>query len=100
MEAVHGLLGYFNPALPFSAEELRHNYDFWIDADVQTSPLILEWMLTDFFGEYTDEVKNRILSPCLREDINYPHLSAPRRKSWIISLLSKRRIRTHGYAMP
>ncbi len=61
MEAVHGLLGYFNPALPFSAEELRHNYDFWIDADVQTSPLILEWMLTDFFGEYTDEVKKSYL---------------------------------------
>ncbi|MDE6771493.1 MAG: 4-alpha-glucanotransferase, partial [Muribaculaceae bacterium] len=57
LDAVHGLLGYFNPALPFSPEELRHNYDFWIDRDVQTNPLILEWMLTDFFGEYTDEVK-------------------------------------------
>lgn len=61
MDAVHGLLGYFNPALPFSPEELRHNYDFWIDTEVQAKPLILEWMLYDFFGEYTDEVKKSYL---------------------------------------
>lgn len=61
MDAVHGLLGYFNPALPYSPEELRHSYDFWIDPEVQTKPLILEWMLTDFFGEYTDDVKKTYL---------------------------------------
>jgi 4-alpha-glucanotransferase len=61
MTAVHGLLGYFNPALPFSPEQLRHDYDFWINPDVQTKPLILEWMLSDFFGEYTAEVKESFL---------------------------------------
>lgn len=61
MDAIHGLLGYFNPALPFSPEELRHSFDFWINPDVQTKPLILEWMLSDFFGEYVDEVKNTYL---------------------------------------
>ena len=61
LNAVHGLLGYFNPALPFSPEELRNNYDFWIDPEVQTYPLILEWMLGDFFGEYTEEVKEQFL---------------------------------------
>ncbi|MDE5552763.1 MAG: 4-alpha-glucanotransferase, partial [Muribaculaceae bacterium] len=61
LDAVHGLLGYFNPALPYSAEELRHNFDFWIDPEVQCNPLILEWMLTDFFGETTDEVKSLYL---------------------------------------
>lgn len=61
MDAVHGLLGYFNPAMPFSPEELRNNYDFWINEDLQTKPLILEWMLGDFFGEYTEEVKERFL---------------------------------------
>ena len=61
IDAVHGLLGYFNPAMPFSPDELRNNYDFWIDPSVQTSPLILEWMLTDFFGEYTQEAKERFL---------------------------------------
>lgn len=61
MNATHGLLGYFNPALPFSPEELRNNYDFWINVDLQTNPLILEWMLGDFFGEFTEEVKERFL---------------------------------------
>ena len=61
MNAVHGLLGYFNPALPFSAEELRNSYDFWIDPDVMTHPLILDWMLNDFFGDMKEEVKERFL---------------------------------------
>lgn len=61
LDAVHGLLGYFNPALPFSPDELRNNYDFWIDPEVQAHPLILEWMLTDFFGETTDEAKELYL---------------------------------------
>lgn len=61
LNAVHGLLGYFNPALPFSPEELRHDYDFWINVDLQTKPLILDWMLNDFFGEYKDEVKEKYL---------------------------------------
>lgn len=58
LDAVHGLLGYFNPALPFSAEEMRNSYDFWINPDVQTKPLILDWMLGDFFGQYADEARN------------------------------------------
>lgn len=61
LDAMHGLLGYFNPALPFSPEELRNSYDFWIDADVQTHPLILEWMLTDFFGNDSEEAKAEFL---------------------------------------
>lgn len=60
-DALHGLLGYFNPALPFSPEELRNSYDFWIDPEVQTKPLVLEWMLTDFFGEATAEAKEKYL---------------------------------------
>lgn len=61
LDAVHGLLGYFNPAMPFSPEELRNSYDFWIDADVQSHPLILEWMLTDFFGNDSEEAKAEFL---------------------------------------
>lgn len=61
LSAVHGLLGYFNPALPFSPEELRNNYDFWINPEVQTKPLVLEWMLHDFFGDYVAEAKESYL---------------------------------------
>lgn len=61
MDAVHGLLGVFNPALPFSPDELRYNYDFWIDVDLQTRPYIMDWFLGDFFGEFTDECRDRFL---------------------------------------
>lgn len=60
---LHGLLGIFNPALPFSVDELRYNYDFWIDIDLQTTPYIMESFLPDFFGEYTQEAKETFLYP-------------------------------------
>ena len=62
MEQLHGLLGVFNPALPFTPDELRNNYDFWIDVDLQTTPFIMEWFIGDFFGEYTEEAKQRFLN--------------------------------------
>lgn len=61
MDAIHGLLGIFNPALPLSPDEMRNNFDFWIDVDLHTNPLIMEWMLTDFFGPYVQEAKDRFL---------------------------------------
>lgn len=76
LNAIHGLLGYFNPALPFSPEELREKYDFWIDPDRQTHPLILEWMLDDFFGEYKEEARSRFLDHvggdrwCLKQSVD------------------------------
>ncbi len=57
LEAVHGLPGYFNPALPFTPEELRKTYDFWINPETQCKPHITEWMLNDFFGDNTEEAK-------------------------------------------
>ncbi len=63
MDAVHGLLGTFNPALPFTPDELKYNYDFWIDVDLQTTPYIMDYFLGDFFGEYTDEARSRFLEP-------------------------------------
>lgn len=61
MNQLHGLLGVFNPALPFTVDELRNNCDFWLDIDLQTTPFIREEFLHDFFGEYTDEVRGRFL---------------------------------------
>ncbi len=62
MDAVHGLLGVFNPALPYTPDEMRNNYDFWIDVDLHTTPYIMDYFLHDFFGEYTDEVRNTFLN--------------------------------------
>jgi len=59
--ALHGLLGVFHPALPFTPDQLRSDFDFWINPDVQARPLILEWMLTDFFGPYTMQAKEKYL---------------------------------------
>ncbi|MDD7603665.1 MAG: 4-alpha-glucanotransferase [Candidatus Limisoma sp.] len=62
MTAVHGLLGTFNPAMPYTPDELRNNYDFWIDVDTHTRPYIRDYFLYDFFGEYTQEVKEQYLN--------------------------------------
>ena len=61
MDAVHGLLGIFNPALPFTPDEMRSGYDFWFDADRFTRPYIMDWFLGDYFGDLTDEVRARYL---------------------------------------
>lgn len=61
LDAVHGLLGTFNPALPYSYNELKYNYDFWLDKDLQTTPYIMDYFLYDFFGDYTEEVKKEFL---------------------------------------
>ncbi|MFI3240896.1 MAG: 4-alpha-glucanotransferase, partial [Bacteroidales bacterium] len=61
MDAVHGLLGAFSPAMPYSADELRDSYDFWINHDLHTKPFIMDYFVGDFFGEYTQEVKSLYL---------------------------------------
>lgn len=61
IDALHGLLGVFHPALPFTPDELRYNYDFWLDVDLMTTPYIMDYFLGDFFGEFTDEARERFL---------------------------------------
>lgn len=61
MNAIHGLLGVFYPALPYSPDELSNNYDFWINVDLHTRPYIRDYFLYDFFGEDIDEAKRRFL---------------------------------------
>ena len=61
LDQLHGLLGVFNPAMPFTIEELRYNYDFWLDVDLQTTPYIMDSFLPDFFGEYAQEAKERFM---------------------------------------
>ena len=63
MDAVHGLLGVFNPALPFSPDEMRSGFDFWFNHELHTKPFIMDYMLGDFFGEFTDEARTQFLEP-------------------------------------
>ncbi|MEI6577215.1 MAG: 4-alpha-glucanotransferase [Bacteroidota bacterium] len=55
-----GLLGYFNPSLPFYRDELQHK-GLWMDDDRMCKPYIREHFLWDFFGDLSDEVKSTYL---------------------------------------
>jgi len=59
MTAVHGLLGYFNPALPYSAKELS---DMGFDMSGKLSaPLTDDWVLNEIFGPLADEVRKKYI---------------------------------------
>ena len=59
--SVQGLLGQFNPALPFSRQELSDHYGLYLDENRYLKPYIRERFLSDFFGEYTEEAKQAFL---------------------------------------
>ncbi|MDE6271073.1 MAG: 4-alpha-glucanotransferase, partial [Muribaculaceae bacterium] len=76
MDAIHGLLGIFNPALPFTPEELRDSYGFNFNVELYTKPYIMDWFLGDIFGDLCDEVRARFLfvngygTYCLRPEFD------------------------------
>lgn len=57
----HGLLGYFNPALPFSVQEIEEK-GIWFDHDRFVKPYIRGHFLADFFGAYVNEVRDKYLN--------------------------------------
>ena len=60
IEAVHGLLGHFVPALSMSADEIR-SYGFRFDEQRHTQPCIQQWMLQEMFGERAEYVTEHFL---------------------------------------
>ncbi len=60
VHAVHGLLGHFSPALPFSVEEIK-NWGLHFDEAKMTEPYIRHHFLHHLFGEYTNEVIEKYL---------------------------------------
>ena len=73
-EAIHGLLGHFNPALPYSAEELRQ-IGFDVERGFGTTPPLDDATLGEFFGDRAGEVRER----CLKEGRLRPEFSTQRR---------------------
>ena len=61
IEQSHGTMGYFNPAIPLSIDEI-HSQGLDLDFDRLTKPYIRRHFLYDYFGEYTDEVINNYLN--------------------------------------
>ncbi len=59
-EAIHGLTGHFNPALPLSAAELRAE-GFDMAGGRYTTPPTDEETLRLFFGDWSDEVRRECL---------------------------------------
>jgi 4-alpha-glucanotransferase len=57
---VEGLMGRFNPSLPYNVDEMA-NRGMWFNYDRLCRPYIRQHFLHDFFGHYTDEVKNNYL---------------------------------------
>lgn len=55
-DALHGLLGHFNPALPYSADELRGR-GFDTGGGRYIVPEAPDWVLDELFGELADEVR-------------------------------------------
>ena len=58
--SVQGLMGHFNPALPYTLEEMQ-SYGFYFSAYRHARPHIQLHMLPDIFGEYADEVAGKYL---------------------------------------
>ncbi|MGN1265937.1 MAG: 4-alpha-glucanotransferase [Muribaculaceae bacterium] len=60
-DSVHGLLGTFYPALPLTSDEMRDNYGFYMNRERFTQPYIHDYFVGEYFGEYTEEAKERFL---------------------------------------
>lgn len=57
-DALHGLLGVFNAALPLSPEEMNSSFGFNFQSELMTTPYIREYMLADFFGDLAEEARH------------------------------------------
>lgn len=60
VDAVHGLLGQFSPALGMTREEIEA-YGLHFNEDQFTRPFISDWILDRVFKEHAGEVKSKYL---------------------------------------
>lgn len=51
---IHGLLGFFNKALPFTPAEMRNEFDFYIIPSRHAVPSVAVDKVYDFFGDLAD----------------------------------------------
>jgi 4-alpha-glucanotransferase len=58
---VEGLMGYFNPSIPYYRDELQ-NRGIWFDENRLCQPYIREHFLYERFGDLTEFVKNNCLA--------------------------------------
>jgi len=61
-DSVYGIMGHFNPALPYSKDEIE-NYGYSFDFERDCKPYIKEWTLEEAFSEDKDIVKEHFFEP-------------------------------------
>ena len=62
VDAVHGLLGQFQPALGMTREEIE-GYGLHWQEELFTQPYICDWVLDRIFKERAEEVRQKYLEP-------------------------------------
>jgi 4-alpha-glucanotransferase len=60
VNAVHGLLGQFSPALPMSSQEIE-SYGLNFRKELFTEPFITDWVVDKIFGHWADKVRDEYL---------------------------------------
>lgn len=81
IQQVFGTLGHFNPALPYSRDEIiDRGINF--NEERYTKPYIREYFLRGLFGELTDQVKNRFLSEYEPGKFNLKSNFSTQRQVW------------------
>ncbi len=62
LDAVHGLLGHFNPAKPLTIDEMRESYGFYFENEYR-EPAINDWLIGELFGVDAEGVTAKYLKP-------------------------------------
>ncbi len=70
LDAVHGLLGYFNPAMPYTPDQMREWYGFYFE-ESYARPAINDWTLNQLFGDEANAVRERFFEADQYDQSNY-----------------------------
>jgi 4-alpha-glucanotransferase len=81
VQQVFGTMGHFNPALPFSRDEIIDR-GIAFNEERFTKPYIRDYFLRGLFGEFTEEVKNSYLSEYEPGKFNLKPAFATQRQVW------------------
>lgn len=62
LDSIRGLLGTFQPALPYSAQELSDRFGFMLNPGIHCRPCVTRETLGRFFGDYARQAADELLA--------------------------------------